>query len=96
MGKSFGHAAKLCLQGHDILINCGVAGPEKQDEKDDQGPREAKTGSNAGARLTVDGPQSGKAANKFEPPTWNDLRGLGPEERRLVIEYFRRLNGKSP
>ena len=46
--------------------------------------------------MAVDGPQSGKAANKFEPPTWNDLRGLGPDERRLVIEYFRRLNGKSP
>ncbi len=68
----------------------------EQDERDDQGPREAKTGNAAGARIAVDGPQSGRAANKFEPPTWNELRGLGPEERRLVIEYFRRLNGKSP
>ena len=45
------------------------------------------------ARGTVDGPQSGKAGTKYAPPTWNELRGLGTEERRLVIEYFRRLNG---
>ena len=65
----------------------------EQDEKDDQGPREAKTPSGASVRGVVEGPQSGKAGNKFAPPTWNELRGLGPEERRLVIEYFRRLNG---
>jgi hypothetical protein len=66
----------------------------EQDERDDQGPREAKAGG-ANARA-VDGVQSGRAANKYAPPTWNELRGLGPEERRLVIEYFRRLNGTSP
>ncbi len=66
----------------------------EQDEKDDQGPREAKTGGAMG-RNNIDGPQSGRAGNKFAPPTWNDLRGLDPEERRLVIEYFRRLNGSS-
>jgi hypothetical protein len=66
----------------------------EQDERDDQGPREAKSG---GANASkVDGPQSGKAGNKYAPPTWNELRGLGPEERRLVIEYFRRLNGTNP
>ena len=66
----------------------------EQDEKDDQGPREAKTGGAMG-RNNIEGPQSGRAGNKFAPPTWNDLRGLDPEERRLVIEYFRRLNGSS-
>ncbi|MGH7675167.1 MAG: hypothetical protein ACREMV_07830, partial [Gemmatimonadales bacterium] len=25
-------------------------------------------------------------------PTWEELRGLTPEQRRLVLEYFRRLN----
>jgi len=68
----------------------------EQDERDDQGPREAKSGAAAAGRGRVDGAQSGKAANKFAPPTWNELRGLGPEERRLVIEYFRRLNGSTP
>jgi hypothetical protein len=65
----------------------------EQDERDDQGPREARAGSGVGAGATVNGPAAGRAANRYAPPTWNDLRGLGPEERRLVIEYFRRLNG---
>jgi hypothetical protein len=68
----------------------------EQEERDDQGPREAKAAGNNGANGRVDGPQSGKAGSKFAPPTWNDLRGLGPDERRLVIEYFRRLNGTTP
>ena len=29
---------------------------------------------------------------RFRIPTWEELRGLSPEERRLVLEYFRRLN----
>jgi hypothetical protein len=68
----------------------------EQDERDDQGPREAKAASGNGSTGRVDGPQSGKAGSKYAPPTWNDLRGLGPDERRLVIEYFRRLNGPTP
>jgi hypothetical protein len=68
----------------------------EQDERDDQGPREAKAANGNGAAGRVDGAQSGKAANKFAPPTWNELRGLGPDERRIVIEYFRKLNGTTP
>ena len=68
----------------------------EQDERDDQGPREAKAASGNGSSGRIDGPQSGKAASKYAPPTWNDLRGLGPDERRIVIEYFRRLNGPTP
>ena len=37
---------------------------------------------------------TGKAASKFRAPTWNELRGLTPEERRLVLEYFKRINAK--
>jgi hypothetical protein len=66
----------------------------EQDERDDQGPREAKAANGTLTHAPVDGVQSGKGANKFAAPTWNDLRGLGAEERRLVLEYFRRLNGK--
>jgi hypothetical protein len=66
----------------------------EQDERDDEGPREAKSGDATLSRAPADGPQSGKAANKFAAPTWSELRGLGAEERRLVLEYFRRLNSK--
>ena len=68
----------------------------EQDERDDQGPREAKAASGNGASGRINGAQSGKAANKFAPPTWNELRGLGPDERRIVIEYFRKLNVTTP
>lgn len=67
----------------------------EKDERDDQGPREARAGNGSGAGAR-DGLQSGRAANKFTPPSWNELRGLDPDERRLVIEYFRRLNGAAP
>ena len=66
----------------------------EQNERDDQGPREAKAADGTMSHAPADGAQSGKAANKFAAPTWNDLRGLGVEERRLVLEYFRRLNAK--
>jgi hypothetical protein len=39
---------------------------------------------------------SGREALRFQAPDWNDLRGLSAEERRLVYEYFRRLNGSPP
>ena len=39
---------------------------------------------------------NGKAASKFAAPNWNDLRGLTPEERRLVLDYFKRINAEKP
>ena len=32
------------------------------------------------------------AGPRLRYPTWEELQGLTPEERRLVLEYFRRLN----
>jgi hypothetical protein len=32
------------------------------------------------------------AGPRLRYPTWEDLNGLTPEQRRLVLEYFRRLN----
>ena len=32
------------------------------------------------------------AAPRLRYPTWEELSGLTPEQRRLVLEYFRRLN----
>ena len=29
-------------------------------------------------------------------PTWEELQGLSPEQRRLVLEYFRRINAPQP
>jgi hypothetical protein len=33
---------------------------------------------------------------KVRYPTWDELTGLTPEQRRMVLEYFRRLNDKKP
>jgi hypothetical protein len=68
----------------------------EQDDRDDQGPRESRTASPGGDRRPATGTAAGANALRFAPPTWNDLRGLPPDERRLVVDYFRRLNGGGP
>jgi hypothetical protein len=37
-------------------------------------------------------PGAAGAGPRFPYPTWEDLRQLSPEERRLILDYFRRLN----
>ena len=34
------------------------------------------------------------AARRWHVPTWEELRGLSAEERRAVIDYFRRRNAE--
>jgi hypothetical protein len=63
----------------------------EKDERDDSGKREAKsaTGSDVfGPAGAVDA----RAAVKFRPPTWQELRGLSSDERRAILDYFTRLN----
>ncbi|HEX4600018.1 MAG TPA: hypothetical protein VH116_01395 [Gemmatimonadales bacterium] len=36
------------------------------------------------------------AGPKLRYPTWDELQGLTPEQRRLVLEYFRRVNAPRP
>jgi hypothetical protein len=33
---------------------------------------------------------------RYREPTWDELRGLSAEERRAVLEYFRRINAQRP
>jgi hypothetical protein len=37
-------------------------------------------------------PGADGAGVRVRYPSWDELRGLTPEQRRLVLEYFRRLN----
>ncbi len=64
----------------------------EQDQRDPTGPRESRSGA-AQARSATDGAAGGAAARKYREPTFEELRGLSPEERRVVLDYFRRLNG---
>jgi hypothetical protein len=68
----------------------------QHDDRDESGKRESRSGAGIAGTAPTDGPQSGRGASKFEIPAWADLRGLSAEERRLVIEYFRRLNAERP
>jgi hypothetical protein len=67
----------------------------EQDERDESGKREAKSGAGINGIAPADGPASGRNATKFQAPEWSQLRGLSAEERALVVEYFRRLNAGS-
>jgi hypothetical protein len=75
------------------MLDAGLS-LENEDEREDQGKREAKPWTGTEVYNPGTAAVSGKAASKFQAPTWNDLRGLTPEERRLVLEYFKRLNAE--
>ena len=68
----------------------------ENDQKDESSRRESKPGNQDHPFVPPAGNAAGKAALKYRVPEWNELRGLSNEERRLVIEYFRRLNGEKP
>jgi hypothetical protein len=66
----------------------------EEEEREDTGKREATPWTGTEVYTPSGANATGKAATKFSPPTWNDLRGLTPEERRLVLEYFKRINAR--
>ncbi len=68
----------------------------ENDQKEESGKRESRPGDQNNPFLPPGSTASGKASLKYRVPEWNELRGLSAEERRLVIEYFRRLNGDKP
>ncbi len=62
----------------------------EKDDRDESGKREAQSGD---AALQAAPPDRAPAsAPKLREPTWNELRGLSADERRLVLDYYRRLN----
>jgi hypothetical protein len=68
----------------------------EQDERDDTGKRESRPGTQDNPFVPPSAEATGKAATKFRQPDWNELRGLSAEERRLIIEYFKRINSSDP
>jgi hypothetical protein len=68
----------------------------EEEEREDTGKREAKSWTGSDVFTPQGTSASGKAANRFQAPTWNELRGLTPDERRIVLEYFKRINGQRP
>ena len=68
----------------------------EEDQREDTGKREAKAWAGSEVFTPPNVSASGKAATRFQPPAWNELRGLTPEERRLVLEYFKKINAERP
>ena len=69
----------------------------EQEQKDESQRRESRAARGTARFTPPGGPARGQAAERYAVPKWEELRGLSADERRLVIEYFRRLNAeKSP
>jgi hypothetical protein len=68
----------------------------EEEEREDTGKRESKSWTGTDVFTPQGNSASGRSANRFQAPTWNELRGLTPDERRIVLEYFKRINGQRP
>ncbi|MBV6521613.1 MAG: hypothetical protein MNPFHGCM_01756 [Gemmatimonadaceae bacterium] len=68
----------------------------EEDQREDTGKREAKAWTGTDVFTPANASATGKSAVRFQPPAWNELRGLTPEERRLVLEYFKKINAERP
>ena len=68
----------------------------EKEEREDDAKREARaaTGENAFTPGATD--VNGRPISRFREPSWAELRGLTADERRAVLDYFRRLNAQKP
>lgn len=68
----------------------------EKEEREDTQKRQA-TAAKPGNELTPENKDAtGKAATKFREPSWEELRGLSADERRAILEYFKRINAANP
>jgi hypothetical protein len=63
----------------------------QKEERDDSGKREA-TSAKGDETFTPTDKVDAKAAIRFRPPSWQEMRELSPEERRAILDYFTRIN----
>ncbi len=66
----------------------------RSDEEDEKEERQSETGDQTNLRLPPEllGPTGPEA--QYPYPKWEQLRRFSPEERRLILDYFRRLNAE--
>lgn len=76
------------------LLDAGLT--LEKDEREDTGERESETARGDQVLTPTNTDASGRAAVRYREPTWNELRGLTAEERRAVMEYFKRINAERP
>jgi hypothetical protein len=68
----------------------------EKEEREDNEKREAKAAKGDDRFDPGQNAARGRAASRFREPTWSDLRGLTADERRAILEYFKRINAEKP
>jgi hypothetical protein len=69
----------------------------QKEERDDDNKKREATSAKGGNELKPDNTNAtGRAAVKFREPTWEEMRGLSADERRAILEYFKRINAGNP
>jgi hypothetical protein len=68
----------------------------RSEEEDEREERQSRTADPTNVRLPPSGPPEAAGGPRFRFPVWEELRSLSPAQRRLVLDYFRRLNSGRP
>ena len=68
----------------------------EKEEREDTDKREAKAATGDARFDPGSDAAHGREATRFREPTWSDLRGLSADERRAILEYFKRINAEKP
>lgn len=76
------------------LLDAGLS--MEKDEREDTGKRDAVAATGREGFITPGTDASGRSAVRYREPDWKDLRGLSADERRAVLEYFKRINAERP
>jgi hypothetical protein len=75
------------------LLDAGLT--LEKEERDDRGERESRSATGAEGTFTPPADVRSRPTTRYREPTWSELRGLTAEERRAVLEYFKRINAES-
>ena len=75
------------------LLDAGLT--LQKDEREDTGERESESAVRDEA-VTTGTESSGRTVERYREPGWRELKGLTADERRAVLEYFRRINAEQP
>ncbi|MDH3456929.1 MAG: hypothetical protein OER90_08810, partial [Gemmatimonadota bacterium] len=67
----------------------------ESDQEDERRDRVAESARPGNVRLPAAADVS-LGASRYRYPSWAELRTLTPDQRRLILEYFRRLNAPRP
>ena len=66
----------------------------RSDEEDEKEERRSETGDQTNLRLPPELLRSTGPEARYPYPKWEQLRRVSPEERRLILDYFRMLNAE--